>query len=120
MFAGYLFVHCDPMAQLNAVRYCPGVLGPVAFDGHAAVVEQALIDLLRAREGDRGYAVPDEQAEGIPKGAAVRVMAGPLAGINGVFKGYLRGRERAKILMEFLRSRHEVEVDAMALAMVRA
>jgi transcription antitermination factor NusG len=120
LFAGYVFVSCDPQVQLNAVRYCPGILGPVSFNGAPATVEQDLIDALRLREGDRGYALPDEVARGIPKGATVRIMAGPLEGIKGVFRGYVRGRERARILMDFLRSRHEVEVDAAALAIMRA
>ena len=120
LFAGYIFVRCVPEVQLNAVRYCPGVLGLVSFDGEPALVDQSLIDAIRLREGDRGYALPEEMAEGIPKGATVRVMAGPLEGISGVFRGYLRGRERARVLMDFLRSRHEVEVDAAALAMLRA
>jgi transcription antitermination factor NusG len=106
--------------QLNSVRFCPGVLGPVAFGGELAVVDQGLIDALRHREGERGYALPVEQEEGISRGSTVRVMFGPLEGIKGVFRGYLRGRERAKVLMDFLRNRHEVEVDTAALAVVRA
>ena len=120
LFAGYIFVRCDPRFQLNAVRYCPGVLRPVSFEGIPATVSDDLVDSLRLREADRGFVLPDELALGIPKGAAVRVMAGPLEGITGVFKGYLRGKERAKVLMDFLRSRYEVEVDAAALGMLRA
>jgi transcription antitermination factor NusG len=120
LFAGYIFVHCDPVEQLNAVRYCPGVLQPVSFDGAVAIVDGQLVNALRRREGDRGYVAPDEVRRGIPAGSTVRVMAGPLEGLTGVFTRYLRGNERATILMEFLRSRHEVEVDATALAMVRA
>jgi transcription antitermination factor NusG len=106
--------------QLNSVRYCPGILAPVAFSGRLAIVEQEMIDALVLREGERGYVLPDEEAHGIPEGATVRVMTGALEGIKGVFKGYLRGGERARILMDFLRARHEVEIDAAALAMLRA
>jgi hypothetical protein len=120
LFTGYIFVNCDLETRLNAVRFCPGVLAPVAFNGRIAVVDQGLIDALRFREADRGYALPDEQIEGIPEGTSVRVMAGPFEGISGVFKGYLRGGQRAKILMDFLRNRHEVEVDTDVLAKQRA
>jgi len=120
LFAGYIFVNCDLDARLNAVRFCPGVLAPVAFDGRVAEVDRGLIDAIRYREGDRGYVLPDEQEQGIPVGAGVRVMEGPFEGISGVFRGYLRGGERAKILMDFLRSTHEVEVDTRVLAMQRA
>ncbi len=120
LFTGYVFVSCDPVVELIAVRYCPGVLQPVSFNGVVAIVDQELIDALRRREGGRGFVVPDEVARGIQAGSTVRVMAGPLEGLNGVFTGYLRGRERATVLMEFLRDRHEVEVDATVLAVARA
>jgi transcription antitermination factor NusG len=92
----------------------------VNFVGRLATVDQEMIDAIKQREGDRGYVLPDEEAEGIEVGATVRVMAGPLEGIKGVFQGYLRGKERATVLMEFLRTRHKVEVDAAALAKLRA
>ena len=120
LFAGYIFVRCHLSEQLNAVRYCPGVLSPVTFGGELALVDQGLIDALRLREGSRGYALPVEQEEGIRKGATVRVMSGPFEGVEGVFNGYMRGRQRAMVLMDFLRSRHRVEVDSSALALVRA
>jgi len=50
----------------------------------------------------------------------VRVMAGPPEDPVTMVTADLRGEKRAAILMEFLRSRHEVEVDATALAVVRA
>jgi hypothetical protein len=40
--------------------------------------------------------------------------------MEGVFQGYLRGRERARVLMEFLRRRSVVELDTELLAAVRA
>jgi transcriptional antiterminator RfaH len=120
LFAGYIFVRCNLPERLNAVRYCPGVLAPVTFGGEIAEVEQGLIDALRAREGGRGYALPVEEEEGIRNGATVRVMNGPFEGAEGVFSGYLRGRQRAMVLLDFLRSRHRVEVDSTALALVRA
>jgi hypothetical protein len=47
-------------------------------------------------------------------------MAGPLKDMEGVFRGYLRGGQRARILMEFLRRRSLVEVETELLAVVRA
>ena len=120
LFPGYIFVQCDPERQLNAVRYCPAVIGPVAFGGNVAAVDDELIVALRQREGSRGYALPVEQEEGIPEGSQVRVMSGPFAGFEGVFRGFLRGRERARILVEFLRGRRRIEVDANVLAVLRA
>jgi transcriptional antiterminator RfaH len=120
LFSGYIFVRCNPHLQLNAVSYCPGVLHLVRFDREPATVEQTIIDALKAREADRGYVVPTELELGIEDGRKVRVMAGPLEGMEGVFRGYLRGGQRARVLMEFLRRSSLVEVETELLAAVRA
>ena len=78
------------------------------------------VDALKAREADRGYVIPTEMEIGIEEGRKVRVMAGPLKDMEGVFRGYLRGGQRARVLMEFLRRRSLVEVETELLAVVRA
>lgn len=88
--------------------------------GAIAIVDEEFIEALRLREDERGYVVPDEVARGTSAGSTVRVMAGPPEDPVTVVTADLRGEKRAAILMEFLRSRHEVEVDATALAVVRA
>ena len=120
LFTGYIFVQCDLGHQLNAVSYCPGVAHPVRFDRRPATVDQEIIDALRAREAERGYVVPTEREIGIEKGRKVRVMAGPLEGMEGAFQGYLRGGQRARVMLEFLRQRSLVEVETEMLAVVRA
>jgi len=85
-----------------------------------ATVDQEIIDALKAREAERGHVVPTELELGIEDGRKVRVMAGPLKDMEGVFRGYLRGGQRARVLMEFLRQRSLVEVDTELLAVVRA
>jgi hypothetical protein len=120
LFTGYIFVHCVPRLRLNAVAYCPGVANVVRFERKLAIVDQEVIDAIKLREAERGYVIPMETEFGIVPGDKVRVMAGPLKGMEGIFRGYLRGRERARVLTEFLRRRSRVEVDADLLAVVRA
>lgn len=119
LFPGYLFVRCDPDSDLAAVRYCPGVIGPVVFDGMLATVSGAVIEELRRREGDRGYVRPDEIEYGIAPGSRVAVMSGPFRGLHGVFSGYLRGGQRAQVLVRMLRSARAVELDSAALMLER-
>ena len=120
LFTGYIFVQCDPELQLNAVSYCPGVAHPVRFDRRLATVEQDVIDAIRQREGVRGHVVPPEVEIGIKLGSKVMIMAGPLTGMEGIFRGYMRGGQRAQVLTEFLRQKNLVEVDTDDLAAVRA
>ncbi len=118
LFTGYIFVRCTPALELNAIRYCPAVLRPIMFGDQLATVNQDIINALHRRESNRGYLLPIEVEEGIPVGKTVRLMDGPLRGLEGVLQGYLRGRERAKVLIEFLRSLQSVEVDSEYLAAV--
>jgi len=120
LFAGYLFVRCRPSRSLCAIRFCPGVRRPVLFNGRLATVEESFIEALREGEGDLGFTLPESFSQGIPEGRRVRVMGGPLRGMEGVFQGYLRGGERARILMEVLRAQKSVEVDAMVLRVALA
>ena len=120
LFGGYIFVRCNPGVQLNAVSYCPGVQHPVRFDRELATVGEEVIAAIKQREAERGYVVPTELECGIENGRKVRVMAGPLKDMEGVFRGYLRGGQRARVLMEFLRQRSLVEVETELLAVVRA
>jgi transcriptional antiterminator RfaH len=120
LFSSYLFVHCVPELQLNAVSFCPGVAHPVRFDRKPATVEQAVIDALKMREARHGFVMPPEIEVGIKLGNKVMIMAGPLTGLEGIFRGYLRGRERANVLVEFLRQKSLVEVGTEDLAAVRA
>ncbi len=115
LFSGYLFVRCVPRLDLDRVRYCPGVLRPVAFGDRLAAVDEAFVRGLRELEGERGYIEPQVVHRRPRRGQRVRIMSGPLRGLEGVFDGYLRGGDRARVLVEFLRSRRPVEVEALAV-----
>jgi transcriptional antiterminator RfaH len=120
LFTGYIFVECDPEHQLSTVSYCPGVAHPVRFDRRLATVDQDVIDAIRQREGVRGHVMPPEVEIGIKLGNKVMIMAGPLTGMEGIFRGCLRGGERANVLIEFLRQKNLVEVDTDDLEVARA
>jgi len=119
LFAGYLFVRCAMPRDYNAVRFCSGILGPVSFARFLATVSDDFIDALRMREGDRGHILPEDLQAKLQKGQKVRVVGGPLAGLSGVFSGYLRGGQRARVLAELLRTQRLVEVDAQSIAPAR-
>lgn len=116
LFPGYVFARWQGEAVPSAVRFCPGVRYAVRFGGFLARVDTQLIEGLRIREGERGFVLPDSDFD---KGSAVRIMTGPLKGIEGVFEGYVNGWERARVLVEILRRRSSVEIPVGRLAVVR-
>lgn len=119
LFTSYVFVRCDPSAHLARVAFCPGVLRPVSFVRQLATVEPELVDSLRQRSGTQGYIVAEEMSETIPSAARVEVLDGPLRGMEGVLRGYLRGGQRAMVLLRLLREQRLIEVDAGALRYLR-
>ena len=119
LFAGYIFVDEASDQGANAIHFCPGVLCLLTFDRRRAVVGAEVIEALREREQERGFILPMEEDTGIPLGRRVRVMEGPLKGMEGAFHGYLRGGERARILLEFMRAEKLVEVESGALSLAQ-
>lgn len=100
LFPRYLFLHADPGFQsLASVRSTRGACGLVRVGGHPAVVADALIAQLRARS-DPDDCIDDLRQQ-LVHGDRVRIVAGPLAGLDAVFAAR-DGLHRATILLDLL------------------
>jgi len=97
------------------MRYCSGVQYPVVFGGVLALVEGGFIEALRSMEGDRGFILHEEIERGLEPGCQVHISGGSLDGVQGVFDGYINGKDRARIFVEFLRRRTVMEVETVRL-----
>jgi len=112
LFPSYVFARCLLPERYLAVHYCTGAVGVVRFGEEVAVLDDAIVEALRQREGERGYLVVQEVRRHPARGEAVRIVEGPLAGLSGVVQRYLPGRDRVRLLLSVLRGVREVEVDA--------
>jgi transcription antitermination factor NusG len=111
LFPSYVFAHCVPNERYAAVRYCPGASGIVRFGDALAAVEDDFIASLREREGERGYLVIAEARRAPSKGARVRVVEGPLQGLEGIVTQYLPAKDRVRLLLSMVSGVRNVEVD---------
>lgn len=116
LFPGYLFLRLDEGRQpLAPVRSTVGVARIVRFGGEYAIVPESVIRDLRARAdpstGLHRLRLPDKLAPG----AGVRVVAGPFAGLDGIFEREC-GDERAIILLSVLGQAASVRVPVSNLA----
>lgn len=112
LFPSYVFVRADwSHTPLNTVEWTPGVRRLVAFDGHPAVVPDSAIALIRRRlaEGMWGRAP-------FRPGERVRIVEGPLQGLEAVFEGPVEPAARVRILLEFLGQVHRATVPITILA----
>lgn len=115
LFPGYLFVWLSPGLELARVRYFPCVRRPLLFGVQLACIEEELVDGWRAREGGRGYLTPEPPAPFNP-GQVVRFKEGIFAGLKGVVLESLPGKERVRVLLEYLSGSLVVEADRILLA----
>jgi transcription antitermination factor NusG len=94
LFLNYAFVQIE--LQWYAARWAPGVCRLVtAGDGHPAIVPEVIISEIKARECNGLVELPKPP---LALGAKVRVVAGPLSGIEGLYAG-MKPRARVEVLL---------------------
>jgi len=106
LFSRYLFVSLSSHNQnFSLIRSTRGVSGLVSFSHQPSRLNSEVIDALRALEmqaSDLGKKV-------FKDGDTVKIFAGPLKGLEGIFKGQ-NGVERGLVLIDFLSKTHTVDV----------
>ena len=108
LFPNYLFVRsASGLIGLGDVRRTPGVSALAARDLPSAVVPDAIIASLRAREDGRGKV--ELGADRFVEGEAVRLARGPFADIAAIF-AEKQGERRCRILLSMLGKQHSVLV----------
>lgn len=112
LFPGYLFVRFDPELSLRAVRHAQHVIRVVEFGSRLCAVPDAVIDLLRT---EMAGAEVCEVSVAVRVGDTVEMAEGPMRGLRGIVSSIHSGRERVKILLEFLGRESLVEVPAAQL-----
>jgi transcriptional antiterminator RfaH len=110
LFPRYLFIHLDPRQRSTAsVRSTRGVIGLVRFGGHMAIVPNDTIEGLRAREGELLALHEDPRMRLLP-GDQIRIVDGPLSGLDGVFTQG-DGKHRVMVLLDLLGQVNKVSMD---------
>lgn len=109
LFPRYLFLRPrDETQSLAPVRSTPGVSSLVRFGGQPAVVSDALIEELRARQD--AAAGMHLQYTAFKPGATVRFVEGPFTGLEGIFSKET-GEERVMVLLDLLGKMNSLKVD---------
>ena len=109
LFPRYIFIRVDPLRRSMAtVRSTRGVLGLVRFGGQPAVVPDAVMNALLQRE-DAGSGLHRDDRPLFAAGEAIKLVDGPLAGMEGVFTQQ-DGDKRVIVLLELLGKANKVSV----------
>lgn len=109
LFPRYIFIRIDPARRSTAtIRSTRGVVGLVRFGGQPAVVPDAVMDALRQRE-DAASGLHEDKRPLFSEGEAIKLVDGPLAGMEGVFT-QKDGDKRVIVLLELLGKANKVTV----------
>lgn len=113
LFPGYLFARFALQHHLRAVSYSGPVSGVLKFGEAFPIVPAEFIAELREQIGDDEICqVPAEFEEG----QDVEIGEGPLRGLAGQVLKVHSGKERVRVLLEFLGRQQEVEVETWKVA----
>jgi len=99
LFPGYLFARLNMAVHYRAAKYARGVLDLVAFGSIPAIVDDEIIEGMRARLRDGCLTLP---APALTPGEVVRIQAGPLQGLEAVFEREMSDHQRIVLLLRTL------------------
>lgn len=109
LFPRYIFIRIDPLRRSTAtIRSTRGAVGLVRFGGQPAVVPDAVMDALKQRE-DAASGLHEDQRPLFSAGEAIKLVDGPLAGMEGIFT-QKDGDKRVIVLLELLGKANKVTV----------
>lgn len=116
LLPGYLFAHLAEAEQRwTTIRSTRGIIGPVRFGIRCPVINEAIILAFKAREDEDGHIVLGASPKApFRKGERVRLLDGPMAGLEGVFT-CIKGEERAMVFMQLLQRQVQVTVATQQL-----
>jgi transcriptional antiterminator RfaH len=110
LFPRYVFIQVDPSRNSIApVRSTRGATGLVNFGGRPAVIADEVMEAL-FQHADPETGLHQDSRSRFCAGDAVRLIEGPLAGMEGVFSQE-DGEKRVTVLLELLGKANRVAVN---------
>ena len=104
-FPSYLFVYVDlQMVSASTLHWMPGAVNLVSFDGEPASVPEILISAIE-RQVEFINNSRKDIILGLKRGDVVTIQDGPFAGYEAIFDEQIPGRERVRVLLNFLQNR---------------
>lgn len=112
MFPGYLFARFNFVERHKEVGYAMGVSSILRFGENYAAISEEIIVSLRSHTDETHLAVIEPE---IREGDDVTIVLGAMTGMKGVVTNFLSGRERVRVLLEFLGREIHAEVNKSAV-----
>ena len=109
LFPTYIFCRLElDRPDWPAIRWAHGLNYFLGVDDVPASVPDEIVEFLRRRVEDWNGSI--ETARRFSDGDLVTVAYGPFAGLDGIFRGYVRASERCRILLQIVGRLSSVEL----------
>ena len=106
LFPGYCFCVAQTEQSISPLRSTPGVLSVVRFGQQIACIDTLAIDRIKKAES---YLTENPTEGSIQAGDKVRIVDGPLAGLEGLASN--TGQERIEVLIEMMGQHQRLRCD---------
>jgi len=113
LFPRYLFARFDVATQFRAVSYARGVKNIVTFGGGPSMVDESIIHAIRSQLTEGVVELPEDR---FSPGQVVRILNGPLCGLEAVFEKKLDGTSRAVLLLKAISFQARVILESQYVA----
>jgi transcriptional antiterminator RfaH len=108
LFPRYIFARFVFSSLVHKVSYTRGIHSIVSFGNQPALLDEAIIALIRSRIDNESFV---KIGDDLKLGDKVTIKEGPLKGLTGIFKHELNGNERVMILLNAISYQAQVVVN---------
>jgi transcriptional antiterminator RfaH len=115
LFPGYIFGKFDIYSDYSLVKWARGVKKVLSFGGYPVPVSETVVDLIRARTDVTGVV---RRLHSFSPNDVIRIKAGPLRDLLGIFERWMPDRERVRILLNLVGYQPTIELHCSLLEKV--
>jgi transcriptional antiterminator RfaH len=107
LFPGYIFGKFDLELNYPFVRWARGVKKVLGFGGYPTPISEEVVEIIKDRSDTQGVVRAKQDYK---PNEVVRIKAGPLKDLLGIFERWMSDNERVRILLNLLGYQPIVEV----------
>jgi transcriptional antiterminator RfaH len=107
LFPGYIFGKFDLEQNYPLVRWGRGVKCVLGFGGYPTSISEQVVEIIKERTDTQGVV---RVKQGFKPNDVVRIKAGPLKDLIGIFERWVSDNERVRVLLNLIGYQPAVEI----------
>ena len=107
LFPGYIFGKFDLEQNYPLVRWGKGVKCILGFGGYPTAISEEVVEIIKERTDTQGVVRVNQHFK---RNDVVRIKAGPLRDLIGIFERWASDNERVRILLNLIGYQPAVEI----------